>query len=220
MKHWLLLILIAILLPTGCNRGESDTPTETLAPPVQTTDEVAPPVAQNDVGQGTTVATPGPDSSTAAPDFAGPTSNRPPTRFGTQRVLQIDHLLTRGEVREVTHFAGALQELELEGQAPSPTYNSVRFAGEGHLGVGLQVWEFSSSAATTRHFERLRDTYVDPRGTRTVGDGGFRSDFPGIRQIVFMSRSRNVVIAIACDDTICEHDGEIAGLAEKIEDRL
>ena len=217
MKHWLFIVLIALSLASGCNRG-NDSGAADPDPAATTTPETTEPVANVGTGQAPVVTPTTPD--TSSPDFAGPTTAHVPTRFGTQRMLDISQVLTRGELREVTHFTGSLQETPLEGQAPTRTYNAIRFAGDGHLGVGLQVWEYSSSAATTRQFERLRDTYVEPRGTRSVGDGGFRSDYPGIRQIVFMSRSRNLVVAIACDETVCPTDREITGLAEKAEDNL
>ena len=217
MKHWLNVALITLLLGVGCNRGSDS---EGAAEPnPDTTSANTTPVAAEDIGQNTAV-NPQTADTHQTQDFSGPTTGSVPSRFGSPRDLDISNVLTRGEVREATRFTGTLQETTLEGQKPSRTYNSIRFAGDGHLGVGLQVWEFSSSAATTRHFERLRDTYVEPRGTRTVGDGGFRSDYTDIRQIVFMSRSRNLVIAIACDETVCPTDQEIIGLAEKAEDNL
>lgn len=219
MKHWLLVALITLLFGIGCNRGgEAEGAAESNSSAANTNTSAAQ-VANEDTGQ-TTPVTPPTTDAPPTPDFSGPTTGRVPTHFGSQRDLDISFILNRGEVREATRFTGTLQETILEGQKPSRSYNSIRFAGDGHLGVGLQVWEFSSSAATTRHFERLRDTYVEPRGTRSVGDGGFRSDYPGVRQIVFMSRSRNVVVAIACDETVCLADTEIIGLAEKAEDNL
>lgn len=164
-----------------------------------------------------------PPSPSVAPTPATGTTPSPrptPSQFFNPRVLAIDHYLTRPEVRELTGFIGALTETDLQGQEPSNNYNAMRFGGEDHLGVALQVWDLASAAATTRQFQRMRDTYVDARGTRAVGDGAFRSNYPGIRQLVFMSRSRNTIVALACDDTVCGDDDALVELAQRVEGRL
>ena len=109
----------------------------------------------------------------------------------------------------------------LEGQPPGEAYNAFRIGPEDRFGVGMQVWEFRSSAETARYFGRLNDTYIGARDlTRGVGDRSFRADFAGIRQLVFMSRRHNDVVAISCDETFCADDEGIERLAELVHSRL
>ena len=143
-----------------------------------------------------------------------------PTRRRAPTPPDIDHLLSRVEIRELTQFTGSLQRSELEGQEPSEVYNAMRFAGENHLGVAVQLWSLNSSARTTQRFDRLRETFVEPVGARGIGDSAFRSDYPGMRQFVFVSRQHNVVVAIACDESVCTDEGHVTMLAERAESHL
>ena len=84
----------------------------------------------------------------------------------------------------------------------------------------MQVWSFDNSAATNRHFRRLRDTFPDVSGARGAGDAAFRTDIGEIGQLVFTSVGRQKVVAISCDRQICAAENTIMDIAEHVETRL
>ncbi|MBN1946783.1 MAG: hypothetical protein JW797_14005 [Bradymonadales bacterium] len=137
------------------------------------------------------------------------------------QILAIDNLLNRSDLREITGFTGVLNVQPLEGQQPDEGYNAQRISPPDQFGAGLQVWELRGAAETSRHYNRLRETYVGAEEkSGNIGDRFFRADFAGIRQLVFMSRRHNRVIALSCDDTLCTQDQAIERLAELVASRL
>ena len=217
-------LVLVVLFASGC-RGEPTAPE-----PTQQTPTVSEGVlVTDDASEGGAETAVSPDAAPAEEEDQGmpmasqrreESVTRSLPRSARSARLDITDLLTRGDVRDVTHYTGTLSEAPLEGIAISSNYNAVRFSTEDSLGVGLQVWELASSAATNRQFLRFRDTYVGVRATRSAGDGGFRADFGGIRQLVFMSRRRSTIVGISCDEVVCPTDREIEALAERVESRL
>jgi hypothetical protein len=134
--------------------------------------------------------------------------------------LAIGHLLSRGEVREVTGYAARLTEAPLSGQTPDDHYNGLRLATDDGYGVGLQVWRFGDATRASSHFERLRQTYIVNGSTRVAGDQAFRSEFGGIRQLVFQGRASHTVVAVSCDVTVCTDDQVLQDLAQRVHGRL
>ncbi len=221
------ILLIATLVLGACRGGsgepEASAPTAEAPSPSEGTAAAPAATGQADLAGALDAApAPGPDSGMpVAPRLTNDDLPRPNVqRSARASILEIAELLSRADVREVTGYTGPLEESVLEGQEASANYNSVRFATEQTLGVGLQVWDLASSAATNRQFLRFRDTYIEVRATRTVGDSGFRADFGGVRQLVFMSRRRSTIVALACDETVCPTDAEIEAIAERVESRL
>ena len=215
MTKRIYIAMFTILTLAAC-KGEE--PANVISTP--TTNDPVEGVSQNEPAP--TVATTGQDAgrNDAIQTIAQPRIATSPTRRRAPAPPEVEHLLSRVEIRELTQFTGSLQRTELEGQEPSEIYNAMRFAGEDHLGVAVQLWSLNSSARTTQQFDRLRDTFVEPVGARDIGDSAFRSDYPGMRQFVFVSRQHNVVVAVACDESVCTDEGHVTMLAQRAESHL
>jgi hypothetical protein len=137
-----------------------------------------------------------------------------------QQNLDIDHLLSRGEVREVTGYTGTLSHTELEGQEPSQTYNAFRLAGDQTYGFGLQVWKLRDGAQATSFFNRMHETYVVTANDNLGDTPAFEAELGGIRQLVFVAAQTGNVVALSCDETVCPDDETLAHLAERVLSRL
>lgn len=206
----------------GCDRDSGPEPMQPVSEPEPPAPQQTPPQPNptpsgaadaGDASGGTPSARPTPPAD--GPDLSSIIAARSAQR--SLRPLDIEHFLSRGDVRELTNFAGALTEVPLEGQTPDAEYNGFRFAGDNHLGVTVQAWDMSSSAAANRLFERLRQTYLASEESRTdVGDESFRSTHAGVRQFVFLNRRRSMVVAVACDVQVCPADGELNALAGRV----
>lgn len=134
--------------------------------------------------------------------------------------LRIDHLLSRGEVRQVTGYTSRLDEAPLEGQPASEEYNGMRLAAADSYGFGLQVWRYADPDRADSQYDRMRETYVVTGTTRVAGDNAFRAAFGGIRELVFTSRQRNTVVALSCDETVCPDESVLQELAQRVRQRL
>ena len=114
-----------------------------------------------------------------------------PSSSGSRRrpPLIVSDLLTRSDIREVTQYAGELQETTLDGIEPSPQYNAIRLsAGEAGYGAALQVWQFDEMRQATNHFRRLRRTYFDQNVDGTpVANEAFQASFFGLEHYAFPS---------------------------------
>jgi hypothetical protein len=203
----------------GCDRGDGPEPAQHAGEPEPATPQETPPqnptptptgaADAGDASTGAPTARPTPPSD--GPDLSSIIAARSAQR--SLRPLDIEHFLSRGDVRELTNFAGALTEVPLEGQTADAEYNGFRFAGDNHLGVTVQAWDMSSSAAANRLYERLRQTYLASEASRAdVGDESFRSTHAGVRQFVFLNRRRSMVVAVQ----VCPGDGELTALASRV----
>lgn len=119
--------------------------------------------------------------------------------------LIVSDLLTRSDIREVTQYAGELQETTLDGIEPSPQYNAIRLsAGEERYGAALQVWQFDETRQATNHFRRLRDTYFDQSVDGTpVANEAFQASFFGLEHYAFLHRASKSVAVVSCDKEVC-----------------
>ena len=212
-------LIVATVSFAACN-GEEEPADVSPIPVVVDTPEVIPLGNQ-----------PGPDVGSA------PTTNQTPllpdelefpyepppslTNRFESNVLELDHLLTAGEVRQFARWTGQrLEEGAVEGQAPSETYNSVRFHPEGLYGLAIQVWELEDPNEAREFFNRLFATYPTSEEADGVGDTAFRSDFGGIQQLVFYVRRADTVIAVSCDDEFCADPEAITRIGTTLQDRF
>ena len=133
---------------------------------------------------------------------------------------EIQHLLTRADVREILRYDGALEETTLHGQRPSPAYNALRLATNEGFGVGLQRWVVADTEQLRRRFERLEETYIAvERDGRPVGSAAFAGEFDGLRHYAFRhDPSRSIIVVTAQADLA---DAErMRALARRTLDRL
>jgi hypothetical protein len=210
-----LALLASAMLLVACDTEEPDDGPST--PPVTPQNIQTQPANEATDGGGGAAS----DGGRLLPDASVVTERmRTALRSREPEVLEIDQLLSRGEVRELTQYTGSLREIPLEGQPPSESYNAVRFAADTSYGLGIQMWQLETSDDASRHFQRLRDTYVATEAQRIMAHNGFSSTFGGIRQIVFMSRGEHAVVAVSCDETLCPRDGVLTRVAERIGSRL
>ena len=119
--------------------------------------------------------------------------------------LIVSDLLTRSDIREVTQYAGELQETTLDGIEPSPQYNAIRLsAGEAGYGAALQVWQFDEMRQATNHFRRLRETYFDQNVDGTpVANEACQASFFGLEHYAFLHRASKSVAVVSCDAEVC-----------------
>ena len=118
--------------------------------------------------------------------------------------LIVSDLLTRSDIREVTQYAGELQETTLDGIEPSPQYNAIRLsAGEAGYGAALQV-AVRRDAPGDEPFRRLRETYFDQNVDGTpVANEAFQASFFGLEHYAFLHRASKSVAVVSCDADVC-----------------
>ncbi|MCA9562975.1 MAG: hypothetical protein KC561_05775 [Myxococcales bacterium] len=225
VTHSFPLFLLVFTVLTGCSSEENPTP-EVDSPVQSQTPNTNEPNRQGEPQQNRRpVAT---DGSGAGPSVLGT-----PTPLSDQEaraiinalrepdVLEIDHLLNRGDVRELTHFGDVLNAGPLEGLEFDESYNALRLGGTDHLGVTLQVWRYPNSRRATERFQRLRETYpISSDSIVVVGDFSFTAEFADIRQLVFLEERLNHVVALACDTEVCPSMDEVVALADRVSRRL
>jgi hypothetical protein len=205
------LLVVALLGLLGCPGNGSDSDENATPPSV---DIVSTPVTD----AASTPPRPTSDAAIAAPRT--PILGQIP-HMNEEELLEVDYLLSLGDVREVTRYTGPIETSPIVGQILSADHNSIRYGIGERFGIGLQVWTFRRNADTAREFNRQRETYIAPTENRGLGDVAFNSEFDNLHQLVVMSRRANTIFAISCDTGTCGGSLEILDqLAGLVLDRL
>lgn len=132
---------------------------------------------------------------------------------------QVERLLLRADVRDVLRYGGPMSTLPLDGKAPSPTYNAVRYAIGQELGCALQRWTFRSNHELDLQYDLYRDAMVEPETEARSDAATAYSTFAGVRMVLLKhSRSRSLMQLSCTESLLTRH--QLRELSERVTSRL
>ncbi len=138
--------------------------------------------------------------------------------------LQISEFLDAEMAAELISGADAdLETVQLPGQSPSTSHNSLRYVPRGadhdDFGVGIQVWDLSeASVSLEERLANLRDQFlnVSDADHPDLPQGAFTSRRSGIRSLVFSGQSTPHLFVLSCDASHCRDWDDLLSLGSAI----
>lgn len=131
--------------------------------------------------------------------------------------LPISHALSGKELTEMTgqRFKPAI----LEGQFPTPRYNSLYYEAErgSKLGVSVQLWHEPALKDTRARYEQMKVSYPNAQETGNITNYTFFSHWGEVYHMVFMDLKRRRVAAVSTETLT---PNQLFTVATRVRDRL
>jgi hypothetical protein len=133
--------------------------------------------------------------------------------------LDLSGLLAPTDLRVMFAAGAELEELELQGIAPSSSYGSVRYRVQGAKNYGLALQWWQSGAASQERFEMHLKTYNEARPSELVGARALWAKAQDILHLSWVSSDSQNVLTLTCDEALCS-EASLSALAQLVEQRL
>jgi len=136
------------------------------------------------------------------------TSDPAPRAVRSRTGLDIEKLISIGELREITGYSGVFVETLLQGQRPDDRYNAVRLATDDpkQLGFAIQVWKPGNDSAAQRRFQDLHAQSFGGEKVRDVATDAFAASHHGLQEFAFFDRGKRATVLLSCSAKICTRD--------------
>jgi len=154
-------------------------------------------------------------SPTEKPKRPGPVATS--KRVAASPPIPISHALSSKELREMTGMR--FKEGVLEGQTPSPRYNSLYFEGDRKdvFGVAIQLWHEPALKDTRARYEQMKIGYPNVQETGNITNYTFFSHWGKVYHMVFMDLKRRRVATVSSEALT---PNQLFTVATRVRDRL
>ena len=107
----------------------------------------------------------------------------------------------------------------LDGQLPSPRYNSLYFKnGRGDkLGVAVQLWHEPALKDTRARYEQMKVSFPNTQETGNITKYTFFSHWGNVYHMVFMDLKRRRVVSVSSESIT---PNQLFTVATRVRDRL
>jgi len=148
----------------------------------------------------------------AVGEFGAPTN---------RRLFDASVVLSDGELRQVTGFAGKLTRGRLADLPRTEFYDTIHFRAESEGerdDVAVRVWRLGEPAADEQYKELLT-ALGKAEANDEVGDSSVRVSTSDVRALAFILRDMGVVVSLTCGKGQCAEPEPLVRLGKLIEGR-
>lgn len=154
---------------------------------------------------------------TAPAPATAPMRNTASKKVAHAPPIPISHALSSNELKEMTGMR--FKEGVLEGQSPSPRYNSLYFEGDRKdvFGVAVQLWHEPALKDTRARYEQMKIGYPNVQETGNITNYTFFSHWGKVYHMVFMDLKRRRVATVSSEALT---PNQLYTVATRVRDRL
>lgn len=141
---------------------------------------------------------------------------------GGPALLDASGLLSEGELRAVTGYAGKLAVGRLGDLPRTEFYDTIHFRAAEQperYDVALRVWRLGEAAAAAQYRE-VTGALPAPEATDEIGDRSVRVATADVRAVAFLVLDPGLVVSVTCGIGQCPDVEQIVKLAKLVEGRL